>query len=110
MPASVFWAERIHLHLFEATVVTQSLHLVQDSVSVREEVARREVLLVDDVCDVHTINNIDSFLELSYFRLNILHVVLSPVGSNVLLPSRGVPAILKPLLQAVILVHLDKVI
>ena len=110
MPAGVLWTETLLFHSLKATIVAQSLHLVQDSVSVRKEMARREVLLVDDVRDIHAIDLLDCLLKLTHRLEDITFVMSVSVGSNVLLPSRGVRAIFKPSLQMVVLVHPNKIV
>lgn len=108
MPASVQWTETLHFHPLKATIIAQSLHLVQDSVSVRKEMTRREVLLVDYVRDIHAIDLHDCLLKLIHCLEDITFVMSVSVGSNVLFPSRGVRAIFKPSLQVILLVHSDK--
>ena len=76
----------------------------------RKEMARREVLLVDDVRDIHAIDLHDCLLKLTHCLEDITFVMSVSVGSNVLLPSRSVRAIFKPSLQMVVLVHSDKIV
>ena len=109
MPARARWTETVHFHLLKATIVAQSLHLVEDSVTVRKEMARREVLLVDDVRDIHAIDLVDCLLQLAHCFEDIIFVMKVSVGCNVLFPSRGVRAFFKPSLQMVVLVHSDKI-